>query len=522
MNKLLIKISLLLLLIVIIFLTVLSIIYTPTYVYRLLAYNVGDVYDHKHFEKRSIKAADTPYIYPQKIDESYVESLFGDQLYKSSCKTFDEWIKKSETTAIIFIRKDTIIYENYFNGFNRDSYFHSMSVAKSFISTLIGFAVQDGLISSVNDPITKYIPELKKRDHRFSNITIRNLLMMQSGLKYFEGYFPGTNIHLPWHDEAVAYYHPEMRKHLIENVKISSDAGKRFQYNNYCTAYLGLILEKVTNKTVSTYLEEKLWREIGTEFDAQFAIDSKESGFELMPSIFVARAIDYAKFGRLFLHNGNWNGKQIVSEKWVKEATTEDKTISREYYPSYMGSGENRNYYKYQWWGTANADSTYNFMALGNLGQTIYIIPDQETIILHFGNSNKLYEAKNDLWQVSSYIKHHEFHRLIYQKGIAEGVKEFRLKQKENPKKYTINEKTLNNKGYAYLNIGKIEEAIHIFSLNVELYPNSSNVYDSLGEAYMIKNERKKAIVNYEKSLELNPNNSNAREMISRLSKGLP
>jgi len=510
-----------LLLAVIISFTILSIKYSPTYVYRLVRLNIGDVYDYKYFENRIINTNDSTFYFPKKLDEDYVESLFIDEINNSGCSTFDEWAEKSKTTALIFIRRDTILYEKYFNGFERDSYFHSMSMAKSFISTLIGFAIQDGLITSINDPITKYIPELEERDIRFEKITIRDVLMMRSGIKYYEGYFPGTSVHLPWHDEAIAYYHPEVRKLLLEEVEVGNEPGKTFQYNNYNTDYLGLIIERATKKNVSEYLEEKLWTQIDTEFDALFCLDSKKSGFELMSSMLVARAIDYAKFGRLFLNNGNWNGKQVVSKDWVSKSTLEDKSIPRKYYPNYMASGINRVFYKYQWWGHTNSDSTYNFFASGNLGQSIYVIPHEDIIIVHCGNSNVLYNSQ-DLWHIERLIKYKDFHHLITHKGVKAGIEEFRLKRKGNPHSYPINEKTINTKGYAYLNSGKIEEAILLFLLNVELFPTSSNVYDSLAEAYMMKGDNQKAISNYQKSLELNSNNLNAKKMINELTRKSP
>jgi CubicO group peptidase (beta-lactamase class C family) len=522
MKKILKYVIIILVLIPIVFLTILSIVYNPTYVYRLVVYNVGDVYDYKHFEKRVIETTDSVYYFQKKLEEEYVESLFVDQINNSGCNNFDEWVEKSKTTALIFIRHDTILYEKYFNGFKRDSYFHSMSMAKSYISALIGFAIQDGFISDVRDPITKYIPELKERDMRFEKITIRNLLMMQSGLEYYQGYFPGTFVHLPWHDEAIAYYHPEVRKLLLEDIEIKAEPGKTYQYNNYSTNYLGLILERATKKNVSEYLKEKLWTQIDTEYNALFGLDSKKSGFELMPSMLVARAIDYAKFGRLFLNDGNWNGKQVISKEWVSESILEDKSIPRKYYPDYMGNGNNRTYYKYQWWGHINDDSTHNYSAVGNLGQTIYIIPHEEIIIVHCGNSNALYDARNDLWQVERLIKYKDFHHLITHKGVKAGIEEFRIKRKNNSDSYPINERTINTKGYAYLNNGKIEEAILLFLLNVELFPTSSNVYDSQAEAYMINGDKQKAISNYQKALELNPNNLNAKKMINELTRNSP
>jgi hypothetical protein len=400
-----IKISLLIpVILVLLSLSILSIKYSPVYVYRLLLMNVADVYDYQYFENRTIKANENTFSFKKKLNEEYVESLFSDKVMQSACDSFEDWAEKSKTTALIFIRRDTILYEKYFNGFSRDSYFHSQSMAKSFISFLIGAAIDDGLIKSVNEPMTNYIPELKERDARFGKITIKNLLEMRSGLKYFEGYFPGTHIHLPWHDEAVGYYHNHVRKLLLEDVDIESEPGKKFQYCNYNTSYLGFIIERATGNTVSHYLEEKLWSQI-MEYDALFSIDSKESGFEYMPSRLIARAIDYARFGRLYMNGGKWNGQQIISQEWVNASTEENRSIPRSIYPNWLGGDHcNHTYYNYQWWGHTNCDSSFQFFANGNLGQAIYVIPDDEIIMVHCGNSNELFNAQN-LWDVAAGIK---------------------------------------------------------------------------------------------------------------------
>jgi len=381
-------------------LALLSIQYTPTYVYRLITMNVADVYDYKNFENHEIQGAKSTNTFISQPKEKYVESLFGELVTKTGFNNFEEWAIESQTTALIVIKRDTIIYEKYFNGFSRDSYFHSQSMSKSFISFLIGAAIDDGLIKSIEDPITNYIPELLERDQRFKKISIKNLLEMRSGLEYNTSLIPFTNIHSPWHDEAVGYYHPNVRKLLLENVEISSEPGKDFQYSNYNTSYLGLILERATTVTVSNYLEQKLWSRI-MEYDALFSIDSEEFNFEYMPSRLIARAIDYARFGQLMLNEGNWNGNQIVSKDWVQKSTQENKSISRDMYPKWFGRGDKRIYYNYQWWGHVNKDGTYHFYANGNLGQNIYIIPHKETVIVHCGNSLQYYSGDFDLWNVA-------------------------------------------------------------------------------------------------------------------------
>lgn len=161
------------------------------------------------------------------------------------------------------------------------------------------------------------------------------------------------------------------------------------------------------------------------EYDALFSIDSKESGFEYMPSRLIARAIDYARFGRLFLNGGKWEGEQIISTDWVNHSTKENKAISRDVYPDWLGGDNcNHTYYSYQWWGHTQCDSSYQFFANGNLGQAIYVIPDKEIIIVHCGNSNELFNAY-DLWHVADCINYYDFHQKVDQKGVSEAILDY-------------------------------------------------------------------------------------------------
>ena len=497
-------------------LVILSVKYSPTYVYRLITQNVADVYDYQKYENRVIKGSEDTFQFAKRLDEKYVESLFQDRVLSTGFKTFDEWAEKSQTTALIFIRKDTILYEKYFNGFSRDSYFHSQSMAKSFISFLIGAAIDDGLITSIDDPITRYVPEIKDRDPRFEKITIKNLLEMRSGLKYNTSYIPGTYTHAPWHDEAVGYYHPNVRKLLLKKVDIAREPGKTFEYNNYNTSYLGLIIERATNKTVSEYLEEKLWSKIMTQ-DALFSIDSKKSGFEYMPSRLIARAVDYARFGRLFLNEGNWDDRQIISKDWVKRSTREDKSIPREIYPDWLG-GENcaHTYYSYQWWGNTNCDSTFEFFANGNLGQQIYVIPDKEIIIVHCGNSLEYY-GESDLMRAADCIRYFDFHKSILDYGVEEAINQYREKKKQDPGYQPFDLHFLMQKGYTLLDAGRVEDAKQLFALNVETYPGSWSVYNNLAEAYQKSGEPDSARIFYNKSLEFKPENNWATEKLMML-----
>ncbi len=134
MKKTIILIALTPILLLLLILVVLSVKYSPVYLYRLITQNVADVYDYRLYENRIVKGADNAFQFIKSPDKEFVEGLFQERVSHSGFKTFDEWAEKSQSTALIFIRRDTILYEKYFNGFNRDSYFHSQSMAKSFIS----------------------------------------------------------------------------------------------------------------------------------------------------------------------------------------------------------------------------------------------------------------------------------------------------------------------------------------------------------------------------------------------------
>lgn len=346
------------------------------YVNRVLRWGNADVYDYQKFPERTIEAPDSHFDFPLALDEDRVRTQFE---VDSAIDDFDSFLADNRTQAFIVIQDDAIIYEQYFNGASRDSIVTSFSIAKSFVSTLIGLAIEDGYINSVDDPITAYLPELLERDPAFVDITIRHLLMMSSGIKYAE--FPFVN-----GDDAKTYYYPDLRKLALEDTVIAGKPGEKFIYNNYHPLLLGLIIERATGTSVTNYLQEKIWKPIGMEYPASWSLD--ERGFEKMESGINARAIDFAKFGRLFLHNGNWNGAQVVPAEWVAEATQAYTSVDYKnyYYDDYIFAN-GRGYYKYMWWGIQRDEHNYDFIAEGNHGQFIYIAPHKNLIILRFGES---------------------------------------------------------------------------------------------------------------------------------------
>ncbi len=350
--------------------------YPAEYVNRVFRWGDAGVDDYQKFPEYPLETSGSPFKFALNLDEDRIRSQFE---AVSELDDFDAFLAKNRTQAFIVIQDDAILYEQYFNGANRDSIVTSFSTAKSFTSTLIGIAISEGYIHSVDDPITDYLPELAERDPAFKNITIRDLLMMSSGIKYSE--FPFVN-----GDDAKTYYYPDLRQLALEQTSIIGEPGASFHYNNYHPLLLGMILERATGVPVADYLSEKIWQPMGAEFSGSWSLD--ERGFEKMESGINGRAIDFAKFGRLFLHNGNWNGVQVVPAEWVAEATQPDTSVdyANYYYDDFIFA-DGKGYYKYMWWGIQRDEQNTDFMALGNHGQFIYISPQKNLIILRFGES---------------------------------------------------------------------------------------------------------------------------------------
>ncbi len=354
----------------------------PLYLYRCVFWGIRSSFsksdDWKLFPYHTIETAPPAFHFPAGAANSIpttVEYEDGDT-HKSVSLDLDELLRTSGTHAFIVIRDGKLLYENYFNGYQRDSICVSRSIAKSFTSALVGIAIGEGFIKSVDDPIMNYLPELKGQG--FDSITIRNLLTMGSGIRY--------RLHnLPWEEEAVSYFYPDLSKLMLTDLEIVEPPGQSFHYNDYNTELLGLILKRATHRSASEYLQEKIWKPIGMEYPATWSIDSEQDDLELMYVLLNARAIDFAKFGQLFLNKGNWNGKQIIPERWVIESTTRDPNDNRpwETYPEFRDNG---GYYKYFWWGNSSDNGDYTFAARGAWGQYVSVSPKAKVVIVRTGS----------------------------------------------------------------------------------------------------------------------------------------
>lgn len=363
-----------------------SIFNSPTYAWRVLRYGQSDTQDYKIFPERAIANISTYSSLPRgHAGTTYeVEYPYDGGIRKEK---LGDLLERTDTKAFLIIKDDQLIFETYLNS-SRDGINTSFSSAKSFNSALIGASIIDGYITSVKDPVVKYIPEIAGRG--LDSLTIRDLLLMNSGIRYVEG-SELPFYYAPFADDALTYYPPDLREVAL-NVRASgTPIGAAFHYNNYHPLLEGMILERATGMHVAQYLQERFWKPMGAEFPASWSLDSQSSGFEKMESGINARAVDYARFGLIFLHNGFWNGVQILPESWVHESTQPLRPDPRTwetsaFWPDYGG------YYKYHWWGINNLDDSYDFYAHGRYDQIIYVAPRKNVVVVRLGNApdNKL------------------------------------------------------------------------------------------------------------------------------------
>ena len=379
--------------IVALILLVAILVYPYEYVRRVLIWQESDVGDYlNNFPSRELVAAPTAFYFNDAPAEERVAGHFETLLQVDD---FNAFLERENTQAFIVIQDDAILFEKYFNETGRDSLLTSFSVAKSFASALIGIAITEGYIHSVDDPITDYLPEFAAREPGFEDITIRHLLMMASGLDYQNMRWAILN-----GDDPLTTYYPDQRKAALEFPQIINPPGEYFQYNKYHPQLLGMILERTTGKTVTQYMQEKIWDPLGMEFGGSMSLDSESSGFEKMEAGINARAIDYAKFGRLYLQNGEWEGEQVIPSSWIEESTQVDQEgHGSAHYPDEFGQmiyDSLGGYYKYLWYGYFREGDDFDFTAEGDHGQYIYISPSKKLIIVRNGTAYG--ELGNEDW----------------------------------------------------------------------------------------------------------------------------
>ena len=312
--------------------------------------------------------------------------------FKDGYYPVEKFIEDTKTSALLVIKDDVIKYEKYYLGGDENTLFSSNSMGKSFVSALMGIAVSEGYVESIDDPIGKYIPEFKGTE--MENIPIKACLQMASGIRFDEdadmsGFSMKTLIGIP-------------AMKVISKYGMQEDPYTYRRYLSINTEIIGQVIKNATGRGLAEYMEEKLWSKLGADHDAYWTLSNDT---ELAMGGLSVSLRDYARFARLYLNDGNWEGEQILTEKWVKDSLDVSAEYSR---PGANNDPYNEIGYGYQWWvpeGTQN-----EFMAIGVYGQWIYVNPSKQVIIVKT-SADPNFTSKN------YEPKHVEFFR-----AIADGI----------------------------------------------------------------------------------------------------
>lgn len=329
----------------------------PPYLRKALVYQTVDIDDYRIFTNRTVIAGNY---------QPWEEANGFDK--KDIPQDYQKLFEELKTVAFMVVKNDEIVFEKYWDGFSQNSLSNSFSMAKSIISLLIGIAIEDGHIDSVDDSIGKYLTEFSTGET--SKVTIRHLLEMSSGLSWDEAYAS------PFSMTTKGYYGQNLAE-LVLQQEAEYAPGETYEYKSGNTQLLALILESATKKNVSLLTSTKLWKPMGAKNDALWSLD-KEKGVEKAYCCFNSNARDFARFGRLVMNDGQWNGKQIVPIDYLEKALT-PATHLRD------TDGKKVDYYGWQWW-LLNHKGKDVFYMRGVNGQYVFVIPESDLIIVRLGH----------------------------------------------------------------------------------------------------------------------------------------
>ena len=324
----------------------------PTAVYH----NFAAIDDYKIFQNRIVKrGSPAPWTEAQQKKRPPSEST-GDLL------------RKLDTTALLMLQDGKIVFEEYSQDGGETVLSGSFSMAKSIVALLAGFALQDGRIKSIEEPVARYLPEWEGREE--GKIRIQDLLRMTAGLDWNESYIN------PFSITTEAYYGTNLLSTVFKQHRIE-EPGTKFSYQSGTTQLLGTLVSRAVNSPLAEYASVKLWSPLGAERDALWSLDH-ENGNEKAYCCFNATARDFARIGELVRNQGSWAGQALLDPNFISEMVRPHRIPNSE--------GSLVDYYGYQWWilRTPKGDVPY---ARGILGQYIVVIPWNQRVIVRLGKS---------------------------------------------------------------------------------------------------------------------------------------
>jgi len=321
-------------------------------------YTTAYLEDYKVFDNRVIEAG-----------EGQSWALHQDYNTVEATETLQAFHNQSQSVAFMIIKNDSIWHETYFEGFDQNSKSNSFSMAKSIVSALLGKAIMDGYINSLDQKVSDFYPQFG--DGLGANMTVGDLSSMSSGLNWDEAYYSPLSI------TTRSYFDDNLEK-VILGLRVVDEPGQSFKYLSGSTELLAMVISKATSKTLSSYLSESFWKPMGAENEAFWQLDSEEQGLEKAYCCIGSNARDFARFGKLYKQHGQWNGIQLLDSSFVAKSVT----------PRFPDSPE----YGFGWW-LANHLNKDIFYMRGHLGQLVIVIPEDDLIIVRLGRTI----TKNDV-----------------------------------------------------------------------------------------------------------------------------
>jgi CubicO group peptidase (beta-lactamase class C family) len=312
--------------------------------------------DYKAFDNTVVKAGDE---IPWLLHQDYNKVAPTEKLLETH--------GQNGTVAYMIIKNDSIWHEAYYDGFDENSKTNSFSMAKSFISGLLGKAIMDGDIESLDQPIGDFLPK-----YEGAKTTVGDLASMASGLDWDEAYYS------PFSITTRAYFDTNLEEMMLK-LDIVETPGEKFKYLSGSTQLLAMVIEKATGKKTASYFSESFWQPLGAKNDALWQLDSEKNGLVKAYCCFASNARDFARFGRLYKGYGNFQGQQLLDSTFVAKSIRPRFEGAPYGYGVWLGQFENKDF----------------FVMRGHLGQYVIVIPEDNLILVRLGHSKGPHDGSN-------------------------------------------------------------------------------------------------------------------------------
>ncbi|WP_034042247.1 serine hydrolase domain-containing protein [Wocania ichthyoenteri] len=318
----------------------------------LTGHSTAYLEDYKKFDNQVVENG-TPQPWPNHKNYNSVQES----------KSLKQINKTNKTIAYVIIKNDSIWFENYYDGFNENSQTNSFSMAKSYVSGLMGKAIQEGYIKSLDQPVSDFLPTFN--EGLAAKMTVGDLSSMASGTNWDEKYYSPLSI------TTRAYFDDDLEKVML-GLKVVREPGTSYKYASGDTQMLAMVIEKATGKKMYDYLTESFWKPLGSENPTLWQVDSEDHDLVKAYCCIASNAKDFARFGKLYKDYGKWNGQQVLDSAFVAKSLK----------PRFPESPE----YGYGWWLKTIGDKHF-FMMRGHLGQYVFVEPNDNIIIVRLGHS---------------------------------------------------------------------------------------------------------------------------------------